>query len=282
LGQFYLSQKKYDDAIREFESALKKFKDAFQPLTAIVNANIVRGKPDRAAARLSDIIKESPNHVFAHELLGEVYVTLKKYDEAEKSFRKAIEVNPKWNIPYRNLAHMYIVRGNFPAASQVYQDGLRVLPEDPQLLFSLADVYERAHDYEQATIIYERLLGKNPADDLAANNLAVLLAEHKTDSQSLKRAKELAIRFESSPQAIFRDTLGWVYYKAGEVDKATVVLDNVVKQTPAVSIFQYHLGMAYYKQGNMTAAKTHLAKALEGKANFAGADEARAVLKQLP
>ncbi|MBI3441422.1 MAG: tetratricopeptide repeat protein [Proteobacteria bacterium] len=282
LGQFFLSQKKYDNAIREFEAALKKTKDTFQILTAIVNTNVSRGKPDKAVARLNEIIKGSPDHIFAHELLGEVYGLQKKYEAAEKSFRKAIEVNPKWNVPYRNLANLYLVRGNFPAASEVDQEGLRALPEDPQLLFHLAATYERAHDYEHAVAAYERILGKDPSSDLAANNLAVLLAEQKTDSQSLKRAKELAVRFESSSQYVFRDTLGWVYYKAGETDKAVTVLSGVVNQMPSVPIFRYHLGMAYYKQGKMPEAKTHLSKAVQTEIDFPGIDEARATLKQIP
>jgi Tfp pilus assembly protein PilF len=89
-------------------------------------------------------------------------------------------------------------------------------------------------------------------------------------------------RFESSPQPAFRDTLGWVYYKTGETDKAVSILKDVVKQAPNVSVFRYHLGMAYHKQGNLTDAKIQLAKALEGKNDFIGKDEARTVLQQIP
>jgi len=55
----------------------------------------------------------------------------------------------------------------------------------------------------------------------------------------------------------------------------------VVKQAPNIAIFQYHLGMAYNKQGNSAEAKTHLAKAVNSKADFFGKDEAKAVLAQL-
>jgi hypothetical protein len=40
--------------------------------------------------------------------------------------------------------------------------------------------------------------------------------------------------------------------------------------------------MAYHKQGNLSEAKVHLAKAMEGKNDFAGKDEARAVLQKIP
>ena len=208
LGQLYASQKKYDGAIREFEQAMEKSQDTFRSLTAIVNTNLAQGKPGMAISRLDAIIKKTPAHPFAHELLGEVYSTQKKYDEAQQSLRKAIEANPKWNVPYRNLANVYLVRGDFTAASQISQEGLKVIPEDAQLLMYLAGAYERTHDYDHAIATYERVLSKNADDGVAANNLASLLAEYKTDAQSLKRARELAKRFESSQQPAFIDTLG--------------------------------------------------------------------------
>jgi tetratricopeptide (TPR) repeat protein len=130
--------------------------------------------------------------------------------------------------------------------------------------------------------MYERILQKSPNSDIAANNLAALLADQLGDAESLKKARTLAERFESSPQPAFRDTLGWVYYKTGETDKAVSILKDVVKQAPNVSVFRYHLGMAYHKQGNLTDAKPQLAKALEGKNDFTGKDEARAVYQKIP
>jgi Tfp pilus assembly protein PilF len=40
--------------------------------------------------------------------------------------------------------------------------------------------------------------------------------------------------------------------------------------------------MAYHKQGNLSEAKTQLAKAVEGKHDYPGKNEARAVLQQIP
>lgn len=78
------------------------------------------------------------------------------------------------------------------------------------------------------------------------------------------------------------DTLGWVYYKTGEMDKAVDLLKKAVKQAPNAPIFRYHLGMAYYKQGNLSEAKIQLTKAMESKNDFTGKDEARATLQKIP
>jgi tetratricopeptide (TPR) repeat protein len=117
---------------------------------------------------------------------------------------------------------------------------------------------------------------------MAVNNLASLLTDRKGDAQSLKRAQELASRFESSRQPAFLDTLGWVYSKSGEHDKAVALLEKAVKQAPTASVLQYHLGMAYYNKGDVQAAKNHLAKAVEAKSEFPGLEEARETLKKIP
>jgi tetratricopeptide (TPR) repeat protein len=281
LGQLYLSQKKFDSAIHEFEQAMAKSKDISMPLMSIVTANLSQRKPERAVARLNGVIKEFPKYPVAHELLGEVYFFEKKYDEAEQSLRNAIEANPKWNVPYRTLGNIYLVKGDVAKAGQVYQQGLNAVPDDPELQMLLAGSYERARSYDKAIDVYEKVLGKNSANDVAANNLASLIADHRQDPQSLKRAKELAIRFKSSQQPAFMDTLGWVYYKSGETDKAISLLEKVVKQAPGVPVFRYHLGMVYYKKGDLQSAKTQLAKAVESKNEYTGLEEARGILKQI-
>jgi tetratricopeptide (TPR) repeat protein len=290
LGQLYLLQKKFDSAIHEFELAMERTQDISQPLSSIVSANLQQGKPEKAIARLNDLLKKAPNQLltkapnqsFTYNLLGEVYAHLKKYGEAEQSYRKAIESNPKWNLPYANLAKLFLLKGNIAMVGQVYQQGLNENPDDSQLLLALADYYGATRDYDKAITAYERILRTNADNDVAANNLASLLADNKTDDQSLKRALELAKRFESSPQPTYMDTLGWVYYKSGDIGKAAVLFEKVVKQDPNVPVYQYHLGMAYHKQGKTAEAKKQLVKAVGSKSSFVGVDEARTILSQMP
>jgi tetratricopeptide (TPR) repeat protein len=146
----------------------------------------------------------------------------------------------------------------------------------------LASAHERAQDYEKAIEAYDRVLSKNPDNSVAINNLASLLVEHKSDKESLEKAKALVVKIEKAPQPVFRDTVGWVYYKTGETDKAVPVLEAVVKEAPRIPVFNYHLGMAYYKKGDLSSSKTHLTRAVEGKVDYPGLEEARETLKKIP
>ena len=282
LGQLYAKERRFDAAEREFKQGLSKFKGSYQFAEALVKVYLAQKKPEKAVAFLNDLLANEPSsRQFAHELVAEVYLRQKKYNEAEQSLRKAIEANPKWNIPYATLASIYIARGDFSSAEKAYQEGLKIIPDDPQLSMSMAGMYERSKKYDKAIAVYEQIVSKQSGNNIAANNLATLLLDHSTDSGSLKRAMELATRFETSDQPVFLDTLGWTYYRSGDTDKAIDVLENVVKKAPKIGIFRYHLGMAYYKKGDNASAKAQLAKAVEAKGTFDGIDEARATLKQI-
>jgi tetratricopeptide (TPR) repeat protein len=283
LGQLYLSQRKHDAAIGQFELALARSNDGYTVMSAIVRAYLDQKKPDKAIARVNELLTKNPSSsLYAHELLGEIYITQKKHKEAEQALRKAIEHNPKWNVPYRNLANIYRIRNDFSSAEQVYQEGLKAIPGDMQLLLSMAETYERTGNYEKAILAYDQALSIQPSNDLVANNLAALLLDHRTDADSLARARELVARFESTTQPALMDTLGWMYYRHNEFDKAVSVMEKVVKQTPDVPVFRYHLGMGYYKKGDLRSAKSHLTKAVETKSGYPGLVEARETLKKIP
>ncbi|MGB2955872.1 MAG: tetratricopeptide repeat protein, partial [Anaerolineales bacterium] len=78
-----------------------------------------------------------------------------------------------------------------------------------------------------------------------------------------------------------QDTLGWVYYKMGDVNQALDFFEKALVDQPESPVFNYHMGMAFYKSGRSVEAKEKLEKAVEGSSSFEGRDEAEKVLKEL-
>ncbi len=282
LGLLYVVQKKHDQAIAEFELALKKTPDAIEPLTAIVSILLEQGKADKAVARINEAIQAVPGNLMAYSLLANVYTRQKKFAEAEAALRKVTQINQRAPGPYVGLANLYLMRGDTTGAIDVLQQGLGASPGDPLLLSNaLAETYQRAGDKEKAIAEYEKILKKNPRADVAANNLAGLLSEVKSNKANLDRALVLAKRFENASNPAFLDTLGWVYFLLGENERALPFLQKAVTMDPKAPALQYHLGMALYKQGDMKAAKTHLQLAVDAKLDFPGIEEANGILAKM-
>jgi tetratricopeptide (TPR) repeat protein len=80
---------------------------------------------------------------------------------------------------------------------------------------------------------------------------------------------------------VFLDTIGWVYYKLGDSEKAIQYLAQVIEKMPEVKVFNYHLGMAYKLSGDKTQAKTYLEKSLADNKPFKEKELAEAALKDL-
>jgi len=123
----------------------------------------------------------------------------------------------------------------------------------------------------QAREAYNQVLGINPDNAVALNNLAFLNAE---TGQNLDVAMTLAERAKKrmpgSPSV--SDTLGYVYYEKNLTGDAIRELQQAVEAAPLNAMFRLHLAMALLKNGDKAGAKREAESALR---NADGAQEQR-------
>jgi tetratricopeptide (TPR) repeat protein len=281
LGDLKLKAKQYDAALVAYQAALDQSNDKLRALSGIVNTQLAAGKPEAALARVEDALKQSPDQPALHHMLAEYHLSQQALDPAVAELKRAIALQPKWNVPYQTLGKVELARGNAQAALAAVDAGLKQVPGDAQLLYQRATVLENAGDHEAAIKGYETLLDKQPGHVLATNNLAALLTDFRSDAASFARARDLALPFAGGKQPAGLDTLGWAYYRLGEYDKALPLLQQAVELAPEFAQIRFHLGMTLFKKGDRAAAKVELEKALTGEARFPAADEGRAALKAL-
>src|SRR5213593_1388011 len=80
-------------AVQDFEKALDEKK---------------KGKLESAIKLLEDAIRLAPNFFNAHNSLGALYQSLKRYMDAEKEFKRSSELSAKSERPLVNLGGLYI------------------------------------------------------------------------------------------------------------------------------------------------------------------------------
>ena len=76
------------------------------------------------------------------------------------------------------------------------------------------------------------MLKEQPGSMIVANNLASLLADHRTDKASLDQANSLALLLRNLRVPQFKDTLGWIAYRRGDYTAAISLLEAAVRQCP--------------------------------------------------
>lgn len=113
-----------------------------------------------------------PKNATAFNNLGNAYRDLNDTSKAIESYRRAINLNPKLINPYFNLANIQQhALKDTDKAIDTYRNGLSALPNNEQLLLSLALAYEAKKDTANAEQIYRSLVALYPSNSTAKDNL---------------------------------------------------------------------------------------------------------------
>lgn len=280
-GQLHEAQRAFGKAATAFERAAALAPTAPEPLIAMIRLDLTQKEPDRARRRLEAIVTSQSNHPFGHGLLGEVLTLSGHRDEAAARFREATRINPTWVTPWLNWATLSLSQRQPEQAIQILREGVAANSTSEELHMLLASVLAGQGLIDEAIASYDTVLRMNPRNILSANNLAVLLADHKADVPNLERAFLLSRNFEKeAPHPLFLDTLGWVRMKMGHHEDALRLIKQAIAKAPELPAVNYHFGTALFQAGNKHEAKIYLTKALKSKEAFHGRREAEQLLAQ--
>jgi tetratricopeptide (TPR) repeat protein len=281
-GMVAEARKHDEEALRLSDQAAKLQPDATEPLEAVVRVLVNMKRVPDAIKRLDESASAYPSSSFALVIKGELLLRAARTTEAKDVFKQAIARTPKWWPPYRGLAAAQLANKEDSAvAIATLRGAMPLVDQNEQLVLQLAAVLENSGKQDEAMQQYEEVIQKDPQSEVAANNLAMLLATYRTDRADLDRAKELSARFANSPNPSYLDTYGWVLYKRGDTAGSVPVLTKVVAAVPDAPLSRYHLGMAQSAAGDATDARDNLTRAVKSGAQFTGLDEARATLVKI-
>jgi tetratricopeptide (TPR) repeat protein len=140
---------------------------------------------------------------------------------------------------------------------------VKAFPKDAQTQFVLVDMYSDAGRPGDAEKLLRQMLSNEPSNPTVQTHLAYLLANR---GEQLDEAVTLVKKaLEARPdQPEFLDSLGWAYYKRGELNDAVRYLAQAAAKLPENSEVQDHLGDAHAKRGAMQDAINAWTKALAG------------------
>lgn len=280
-GMIAQQQGKLPAAESLFAKAHELQPGAADSLAALARVRLALGKGAQAVKDIEVAVQAAPQNAGFRNLLGEFLIARKDTNKALEQFAEATRIAPKWWLPYRNIAIVRLGAGDFPGAVGAYRTGIAATGGEATLLADLAAIYERRGDIDSAIRSYDEMLRAAPQLELARNNLAMLLVTHRADPQSRDRALDLTRGFERSANPALLDTHGWVLYKLGRYADAVSPLERAAAGAPDRAVLRYHLAMTQLKLGDKTRARENLERALSGKSNFDGIEDARAALRDL-
>jgi len=169
--------------------------------------------------------KQNPTDAAFHEL-GVSYKENNNFEDAIKSFKKAIQMNPKHRMSFFELGVIYEQQKDYDKAIMNYTESLRI-KEDIEAFQSLGVCYLKKGMFKEAYRNLTKALLLNPNKYTIYNNIGAVLE------------------------------------KIGNYDSAAQMLEIGIKLNPNNAIGFYNLGIVFDKKGDFGNALQNYEKAVE-------------------
>ncbi len=117
---------------------------------------IQEGNPAGAMALIQRMLQESPNDVRAHNLMGIALSAVNRLEEANASFHRAYQINPKFHPALKNLAFNELKLQRVNDARAHLEQFLEASPQDAAANLALAEIYSQRGEHTKAI---ERYIG---------------------------------------------------------------------------------------------------------------------------
>ena len=136
------------------------------------------------------------------------------------------------------------------------------IPEDRQLQFTRAAALERLGRSDEAASLFQSLIDRDPSDAASANYLGYSWADRGENLEDALTLITRAVAIEPENPA-YLDSLGWVYYRLGDLDQAEYWLRKAVGLEAGDGTILAHLGEVLLEQGAVDEARLLLRRALD-------------------
>jgi tetratricopeptide (TPR) repeat protein len=263
-----------------FERAAALAPGAAEPLTGLVALDLADKKPEEARARVDRQLKAAPDDPALLLLGARLNLQLKDFAAAEPMLRKVITLQPSQLPAYDLLGNLYFTQQRHEEALREFDALSQRQPDNVGAATMSGIILEAMGKGEEARARYEAVVQRNPRAAVASNNLAWMYAAKGGNLDVALQLAQAAKR--EMPQAgEVNDTLGYVYLRKNLPGLALPLLRDAVAKLPDEPLARYHLALALQQQGDGPGARRELEQALKLNPAFEGADEARRVLSTL-
>jgi serine/threonine-protein kinase len=208
----------------------------------------------RRALALDDTLAE------AHASLASV---LYRYDwnweEAERHYRRAIELKPDYAPAHQWYSAMLVALGRFDEAHSEVQRAHELEPFSLTISADLGRHLYYARRYEEALAAHRRTLETDRNFARAHAETGYVLAQTKRAPEAVEEFRR-ALALDPENVASLSG-LGYAYGAAGRKEEALKVAEQLKEQAGRRYVSPYHLAVVYAGTGDRALALEHLEKA---------------------
>jgi tetratricopeptide (TPR) repeat protein len=213
------------------------------------------GEYEEAIKTYRGIIQDGGDAYTLHLRIGEVYLyRLKKFQEALVESEYAQKLDAKKHAAYllSGLALHELER--LEEAVVVFLKGIVAAPNQADLHFHLGVTYDKLKRFDALVAEMKKAISIDGKHAMALNYLGYTYVERGIFLEEAVDLINRALALRPSDGYVI-DSLGWAYYKQGNIKAALITLENAVGLVPDDPVILEHLGEVYLKENRNDESK---------------------------
>ncbi len=260
----YIKNKKFKDAITILEGMLHVLPENSEIHYFLGISHDSIDNKDKAITHFLAVRTDSASFENASIYAAYLLQAQKKTEEAIQHLENSLKKLPESIDLYLCLGQFYENSEKYEKSEAVLKQGIEINKDNTQLLFRLGVIYDKWKKKDSSIDVMKKVININPDHAQALNYLGYTFLEL---GQNLDEAERLILKaIQLKPKdGYITDSLGWVYYKKGEFQKAVEILEEAISLVPDDPIILEHLGDAYLKLKNKKNALKYYKRSLSIK-----------------
>lgn len=261
IALIYYEHKEYDKAIEKFRELLKIHgeEDRITYYMGVIYENLKRDQEallqfGKVPSR-SNFYKDACLHIAFLNRRGKNDV------EAIRVLDEAIRQRPEIGTYYEYLSEIYKDKREHEKAIDILKKGISRSPEKEPLYYALGMAYDAVGRMEEAISVMRKVLRINSKNAGAMNYIGYTYAVLETHLDEAEDWVQKALALKPDDGYI-TDSLGWVYFKKGDLEKALSIILKAYRMVPNEPTIAEHLGDIYLKRNDPQKALKYYEESL--------------------
>lgn len=215
-------------------------------------------------------IEKAPGFVPLYCLLGDIYRSLGRFDDAITEYKMAIWLDSLNINAYRHLCQAYEELGDYDSAVEVYEKLIHIMPNMPDVHSNLANILYIKGDIEGAISHFQTAVTLNPRKQWTSiinQTLGFVYQEGKNDINAAISSYQSAYLLTPEDIDIYIN-LGSAFYDKEDYANALAVYRNALDLDPKNAKIHCNLGFLYWGKGDLDEAIKEYEMSIEYDPNY--------------
>jgi tetratricopeptide (TPR) repeat protein len=218
--------KEFFDGLGQAVALSDKVSEAERLLIAGTDAG-AKGDVDRQRESFTKLVAAYPNDERAHNFLGGYHFGRQEYAAAVAEYEKATAINPSFSQPYNQMGYAYRFLYKYPEAERAFKKYIELIPADPNPYDSYAELLMKMGRFDESIKNYEKALAIDRnfvASWVGIGNNRMFMGQGEQARQAFARLTATARNDGEKRLALFWNAMSYLH--EGATDKAVAEIEK--------------------------------------------------------